>query len=522
VRSKGIVRLSGVLFLILFVLFLLPSFASSPGRMTEAALKGDVKALDKLLGRDPSEIDAGAAVKRSQELCPGEIILTPLQAAACVGHVAIVGMLLEAKAASDLPTSEGKTPLLLAVIHGKDDVARLLMERGANADRADADGNTPLLVALKRGNMALAEFLLRKGASPKNRNRGGETALMLAPNAKMARMLLDAGADPMQRNSRGEPAMLIGARSGDADMAAVFRDLQVNARKAIDQEMAAGDLAVEKGRFDEASPRYSAAISNAAGLGGPATMDVRVRIVKKVGGLPEQPALSETAREHLVRSSYILKNNQNLDQAEKEFAAALTADPWWLEGYYNIGILQAKLNRFDLAEENLAIYTAAAPPGPKTQGVQDKIYEIRMAREEADKIRGVTGNWVDGAGQPYRVSIDGNTLRISSRSGLAFSLTLDSSVITGSVEGGTSAGPHGCTFPGQIHPVNGKLDPDARGMSLAYLWSSYDTKFHYVNMFGAPVTGNCLTCSAKCDAVNIIATSTVNLRLVRSGGAAAQ
>jgi hypothetical protein len=345
---------------------------------------------------------------------------------------------------------------------------------------------------------------------------------MLARNAKMARMLLDAGADPMQRNSRGESAMLIGARSGDADMAALFRDLQVNARKAIDQEMAAGDLAVEKGRFDEASPHYSAAISNAAGLGGTAMKDVRVRVVKKVGSLPDQPALSEKAREHLVRSSYILKNNQNLDQAEKEFAAALTTDPWWLEGYYNIGILQAKLNRFDLAEENLAIYTAAAPPGPKTQGVQDKIYEIRMAREEADKIHGVTGNWVDGAGQPYRVSIDGHTLRISSRSGLAFSLTIDSNVIAGSVEGGTSSGPNGCTFPGQIHPVNGKLDPDAMGMSLEYLWSSYDTKFHYVNMFGAPVTNHCLTCAVKCDAVNIIATNTVNLRLVRSGGAAVQ
>lgn len=130
----------------------------------------------------------------------------------------------------------------------------------------------------------------------------------------------------------------------------------------------------------------------------------------------------------------------------------------------------------------------------------------------------MTGNWVDGSGRSHNVSIDGSNLTIRAPGGRTFSLSLNNNVIKGSVEGGASAGPHGCTFPGQIHPVNGKLDPDANGMSLSYLWSSYDTKFHYVNMFGAPVTGNCLTCGTKCDAVNIIATNTVNLRLVRTGG----
>jgi tetratricopeptide (TPR) repeat protein len=517
-RNKPIIKLSNVFSLIFLLPLLLSSFASAAGHMTEAALQGDAKALDKKLRRNSPEINAGELIKGPQSLCPDETVLTPLQAASCAGHAAIVEKLLEAKAIPDLPTSKGKTPLLLAVNTGKNDVARLLVERGAKTDLADADGNTPLIVALKRENLSLAEFLLKNGASPQNRNRDGETALMLASDAKMAKMLLDAGADPMQKNSRGESAMLIGTRSGNADTAALFRDLQESMRKAVDQEMDGGDLAVEKGRFDEASSRYSAAIAKAAGLGGPAMMDVRIRMLKKVNGLPDQPVLSEKAREHLVRSSYVLKNSQNLDQAEKEVAAALNTDPWWLDGYYNIGILQAKLSRFEIAEENLAIYIAAAPPGPKTQGAQDKIYEIRMAKEEAEKISGVTGNWVDGGGRTYNVAIDGSNLRISSSTGLAFSLTINNNIIKGSVEGGASSGPNGCTFPGQIHPVNGNLDPDANGMSLEYLWSSYDTKFHYVNMFGAPVTGKCLTCGTKCDAVNIIATNTTSLRLVRSGG----
>lgn len=515
--NKPIKQWFNVLTLVLFVPFLLPSFAGAAGRMTEAALKGDAKAMDKMLRRDSAEVNAVALIKGQQTVCPGESILTPLQAASCAGHAAIVEKLLDAKAAPDLKTSQGKTALFLAVGNGKDPVARILLERGADANLTDVDGNTPLIVALKRGNLSLAEFLLKNGASPHSRNRNGETALLLAPDANIAKMLLDAGADPMQKDNRGEPVILIGARSGDATMAALFRDLQANLRKEVDQEMAGGDQAVEKGSFDEASSRYAAAIGKSAGLGESAMRDARVRILKKVNSLPDQPALSEKAREHLVRSSYILKNSQNLEQAEKEVAAALNADPWWLDGYYNIGVLQAQLNRFDFAEENLSIYVAAAPPGTKTQGAQDKIYEIRMAREEADKISGITGNWMDAGGRTYNVSVNGNNLRITSNAGLAFSLTIDKNALKGSVEGGSSPGPHGCTFPGQIHPVNGKLDLDANGMSLEYMWSSYDTKFHYVNMFGSPVPGNCLTCSKKCDAVNIIATNSVSLRLSRSG-----
>ncbi len=519
-REKTRIELSDILVIVFLAPFLLVSCASNPQRMTAAALDGDAAALDGCLRPGSPDINTSVPVGKSQKSCPGATSLTPLQAASCAGHAAIVKKLLDNKADPNLATSTGKTPLAFALNNGKEDVVRLLVQGGAKPDTADAGGNTALLIAAKRGNLPLAEFLLKNGASAHARNRDGETALMLASDARMAKLLLDAGSDPMQKNNRGESAMQIGARSGDAGTAGLFRELQGKLRGEVDEELAAGDLAAEKGLFDEASARYSAAISKAGGLGGAAVMDARVRVLKTVNGLPNPPALSEKAREHLVRSSYILKNSQNLDQAEKEVASALNADPWWLEGYYNIGILQAKLNRFVISEENLAIYIAAAPPGPKPQAAQDKIYEIRLAREEADKISGVTGQWKDGSGASYSVAIDGGNLRIVSASGLTFSLTLSNNVINGSVEGGSRSGPHGCTFPGQLHPVNGKLDPDANGMSIDYLWSRYDTKFHYVNMFGAPVTGNCLTCEEKCDAVNIIATSNVNLRLVRSGGSA--
>ncbi len=514
----GFLGKSNVVFLVFLLPLLLASCAGGPERMTGAALQGDAAALDESLRPGGADVNASVPLEKGQTACPGETSLTPLQAASCAGHAAIVKKLLENKADPNLATRIGRTPLFFATKYRRDDVVRLLVQGGARPDTTDGLGHTVLMVASKRGNHSLAEFMLKNGASAQLRNKDGETALMLATDERMAKLLLDAGSDPMQKNNRGESAMQIGARSGDPGMAALFRELQGKLRGEVDRDMAAGDLAAGKGLFQEAGARYSAAIAKAGGLGGAAVAEARVKVLKTVNGLPDPPALSEKAREHLVRSSYVLKNSQNLDQAEKEVAAALDADPWWLDGYYNIGILQAKLNRFDIAEENLGIYIAAAPPGPKAQGAQDKIYEIRLAREEADKIRGVTGQWKDGSGATHSVTIDGGNLRIVSPGGLKFSLTLNNNVIKGSVEGGSKSGPHGCTFPGQIHPVNGKLDPDANGMSLEYLWSRYDTKFHYVNMFGAPVTGNCLTCETRCDAVNIIATNTVNLRLVRSGG----
>ena len=48
-RNEPIVKLSNVFSLILLLPFLLSSFASAAGRMTEAALQGDAKALEKHL-----------------------------------------------------------------------------------------------------------------------------------------------------------------------------------------------------------------------------------------------------------------------------------------------------------------------------------------------------------------------------------------------------------------------------------------------------------------------------------------
>ena len=195
--------------------------------------------------------------------------------------------------------------------------------------------------------------------------------------------------------------------------------------------------------------------------------------------------------------------------------AALRIAPWWVEGYFNIGQLQAEQKKFDQAERNLRLFIVAAPGDPRAQAAQDKIFEIRMAKEEEEKIGGMQGRWVDGVGGSYTVTISGDKIQIHSDVGLAFTLftlTLRNGVLEGSVEGKPYAGEHRCTNPGQMHPVNGKLAPDARGIAIEFLWSNYKANFHCVNMAGVP-SSCCLLCDEVCDSMTISSTSRMSLQL---------
>lgn len=505
------------LLLISTLTILLAACASTPQRMTGAALQGNLAELDDMLRSGPTQINTAVMLGSNQPACPGVHFLTPLQAAACAGQTAAVQKLLANKADPNLAVGAGKSPLSLALDHGREAVIRPLVEAGAIPDATDAQGNTALMLASRRGDLSLATFLLSKGASPHRINAKGEDALMMAADAAIAKALIGHGARPFQRNPAGESARQAAERSGRSETATFLKGVEERAHHEVEKQLAVADKAAKEQRFRDALVSYATAISQAADLDGSTEKDIRVRVVTSVNAWPDPPGLSAKAREHVVRSSYILKNSQEFGQAEQEIAKALNVDPWWLEGYYNLGLMQAKTNKFDEAERNLSVFIAAAPLSPKTQAAQDKIYELRLAKEEADKISGVQGRWVDAAGAAYTVTINGNRLRITSLAGQVFSLSIVNNILKGSVEAPARPGPHRCTLPGQMHPVNGRLDADARGISLEYLWSTYDTRFHYVNMFGAPVTGNCLTCDEVCDAVNIVATNTVRLRLVPAG-----
>jgi tetratricopeptide (TPR) repeat protein len=526
---------------LLAISLLLTACAGPQQRLTQAVFHGDAADVSSLLQASPAAVNTPTILDEPQPACPGRNTLTPLQAAACTGQDTIVKILLDHKADVNLADGAGQAPLLLAVASGRDAVVRLLVASGARLDSTDAAGNTALMLAAREGNRPLVAFLLENGASAQARNRAGETALLLCTDPDIATLLAAKGADPLAADTGGESGLHRAAQNNNPAMARFFLEHDVDARlknnagqtalevarahaasavsTAILQrdilrlrtELAAGDQAAQEGRATEALAHYVAALPMAEGIGGAAEENLRVKIVRYAAAMPQPPALPEKAREHLVRASYMLKKGDDVGQVEQEMAAAVRLAPWWAEGYLNLGQLQAQQKNYLEAERNLKLFIAAAPNDPRAQAAQTKIYEIKVDKEEGDKILGMQGDWVGNNGRAYRVSIKGNKMGINDGH-LFLNLTVSGSTLSGSYQEQPYPIEHGCTTPGQLHPVNGKIAPDKRGISLEYLYSSFKANYHCVNMAGLP-SNCCLLCDEVCDSATVSGTRQVAVQL---------
>lgn len=457
-------------------------------------------------------------------------------------------LLIEAGAQLEVKDSAGNTPLLLAISQGNRPLAEFLLKHGASPKAKNATDESALFLS---SDPALARMLTALGANPQALNSEGESGLHQAARtgqAAMARFFLEQGVDVTLRNRSGLTALEL-ARSPSADdrqQTAGNRQATIAAKRrlpaarmsraaaqapelaqnraevasvikewidrAVKQQTGLADLAARESRTAEALSGYTAALPLATQAGGTTENELRLKIIRYASSQPQPFGLPEKAREHLVRSAYLLKKGQDISLVENEITTALLLAPWWAEGYYNLGQIQAERGKFDVAERNLKLFIDSSPADPRLQAAQDKIYEIRMAREENEKIRGMQGRWTDANGRGYSTTVQGDKIMIRSDNGLAFTLTLRNGTLEGSVEGGSYPGGHNCTIPGQMHPVTGRLAPDARSMTLDYLWSRYQTRHHCVNMAGVP-SNCCLLCDKVCDAVTVNGTDKVSLQL---------
>jgi ankyrin repeat protein len=117
------------------------------------AERGDIGALDALLGRNP-DTDV-------RDSCDW----TPLMKAALNGHRDAAKRLLSAGAAVDAMDKGGYTALMLAASNNHADVIDLLVERGAMIDAQErTQGFTALIWAAQRGHADAVATLLRHGA----------------------------------------------------------------------------------------------------------------------------------------------------------------------------------------------------------------------------------------------------------------------------------------------------------------------------------------------------------------------
>jgi hypothetical protein len=126
--------------------------------VTIAAVKNDVELLKLAL-------EGGASARNVTSRYQG----TALIAAAHLGHVEAVKMLIDAKAPLNHVNNLGWTALLEAIVLGNGDarhtaVVRALVEAGCDVNIADRGGLTPLQHARRRGYVEMARILENAGA----------------------------------------------------------------------------------------------------------------------------------------------------------------------------------------------------------------------------------------------------------------------------------------------------------------------------------------------------------------------
>lgn len=432
------------------------------------------------------------------------------------GNKVLVAELLKNGASPSAKNRSGETALLLT---SDVSIAKMLVALGANPLEVSARGESGLHMAARSGSAEMAQYFIDRGVDLGLKNKQGETALDLARGLRKAGMAEPSAsggrAERLKalRTARGEAADTAQAVDSDSTQkAAVVSVIEQRLHQFYMAELAAGDQAAQQGKASEALTQYTSALSRANDLGVPEEADLRLKIIRFAAAMPIPPAMPEKAREHLVRSSYLLNKGQDVGLVEREMVAALRLAPWWAEGYYNLGQILAGQGKFDLAVQNLKLFMAVAPSDPRAQAAQDKIFEIKIAKEEEDKIRGMKGRWLDASGSGYTVAVNGDKLTMASDGNRTFALNLKSTALDGTVEGRSYSGEHGCSIPGQVHPVTGIISPDARSISLEYLWSNYKANFHCVNIVGVP-SPCCIFCDVVCDTATVVSTSKVSLQL---------
>ncbi len=177
------------------------------GKLYDAAQRGDVTAVATLLGRgaDPNETgdDDGT---------------TALIAAAFLGHVDVVRLLVERGAEIDRPNAHGSRALGAAARNAKGRVIAHLLKAGASLT-AEAESGATAFMDAAIGPPHVVRVFLEHGVDVNAVSSKGYTALHCAARndlygPEVIRLLLDAGADPSRRDARGRTPRDLAAELG--------------------------------------------------------------------------------------------------------------------------------------------------------------------------------------------------------------------------------------------------------------------------------------------------------------------
>ena len=118
-------------------------------------------------------------------------------------------------------------------------------------------------------------------------------------------------------------------------------------------------------------------------------------------GLTEAQNVSDEARRHFDRGQAAVemaKTPADYEDAVKEFEKAAKLAPEWPDVYYNLGLIQDKLEKYEDAVKNLKKYIELFPNAGDSRDVKKHITKleykmeiIKEAKLEEDPIKVVIG-----------------------------------------------------------------------------------------------------------------------------------
>ena len=180
-----------ILLVILAFTMASPSAAQSGRDLIEAAGKGDLAAVERLLARGAG-VDARDGNGR-----------TALLAATHGNHVAVARALIAAGADVNAKDGIEDSPYLYAGAEGRTEILRLTLAAGADLKSTNRYGGTALIPACERGHVEVVKRLLAAGVDPNHVNRLGWTGLLEAiilsdggpRHQAIVALLIEGGAD---------------------------------------------------------------------------------------------------------------------------------------------------------------------------------------------------------------------------------------------------------------------------------------------------------------------------------------
>jgi ankyrin repeat protein len=238
---------------------------AASGRLFEAAGKGDLAVVRRMVEKDPGLLGAEdrqgwnalsyaawAGRKEVYDYLRGRGGSASLFAQAALGPFPAFVERLKARpaAARERDARERATPLAWAARTGNLEACLYLLSLGADVEAADRSGDRPLHLAAARGDVEMADELLRAGADPAAAGAEGGTALHRAcargPFA-LVELLLDRGAAPAAVDREGNTPLHAAAEAGELEICEYLL-LRGASRVAKNRRgLTAGDLAAAGG-----------------------------------------------------------------------------------------------------------------------------------------------------------------------------------------------------------------------------------------------------------------------------------